>query len=147
MLSHTSKYALRALIYLARFSEKEKLIGIKKISEDLSLSGPFLGKILQFLVKEGLLVSVKGPNGGFNLAKDPGEISLWDVVVIVDGEGFFTNCLLGLNTCHNNDTGRPVCPVHKKYARLRKQIADFYQETTLKSISNDIEKFEDFIKL
>lgn len=147
MLSHTSKYALRALIYLARFSEKGKMIGIKKISEDLNLSGPFLGKILQYLVKEGLLVSVKGPNGGFNLAKDPGKITLWDVVVTVDGEGFFTNCLLGLNPCHDSDPGRPVCPVHRKYTQLRKQITDFYKETSLKTINNDIEKFDDFIKL
>jgi Rrf2 family transcriptional regulator, iron-sulfur cluster assembly transcription factor len=147
MLSHTSKYALRALIYLARFSEKGKMIGIKKIAEDLHLSAPFLGKILQFLVREGLLVSVKGPNGGFNLAKEPDSISLWDVVVTVDGEGFFTHCLLGLNPCHSNDSGRPICPVHRKYARLRKQIIDFYQKTNLQCISDDIEKFEDFINL
>ena len=64
MLSNTCKYALRALIYLAKFSKEEKMIGIKKISEDLNLSSPFLGKILQNLVKQKLLVSTKGPNGG-----------------------------------------------------------------------------------
>lgn len=44
MLSNTCKYALRALIYLAKFAKDEKRIGIKKISEDLQLSSPFFGK-------------------------------------------------------------------------------------------------------
>ena len=69
MLSNTCKYALRALIYLGKFSEENSRIGIKKIAEDLSLSSPFLGKILQNLVKQKLLVSTKGPNGGFALGK------------------------------------------------------------------------------
>lgn len=69
MLSNTCKYALRALIYLGKFSTDDKRIGIKKISEDLGLSSPFLGKILQNMVKQKLLVSTKGPNGGFSLAK------------------------------------------------------------------------------
>ena len=49
MLSNTCKYALRALIYLAKFSKEDKMIGIKKISEDLKLSSPFLGKILHVI--------------------------------------------------------------------------------------------------
>ena len=59
MLSNTCKYALRALIYLGKFSEADKRIGIKKISEELNLSSPFLGKILQNLVKQKLLVQQK----------------------------------------------------------------------------------------
>jgi Rrf2 family transcriptional regulator, iron-sulfur cluster assembly transcription factor len=74
MLSNTCKYAVRALIYLAKFSKEGKMIGIKKISEDLKLSSPFLGKILQNLVKQKLLVSTKGPNGGFALAKHSSKL-------------------------------------------------------------------------
>jgi len=84
MLSNTCKYALRALIYLAKYSQDDNRIGIKKISEDLSISSPFLGKILQNLVKQKLLISNKGPNGGFSLAKQPENISLWDIVTTVD---------------------------------------------------------------
>lgn len=147
MLSNTCKYALRALIYLGKFSEDGKKIGIKKISEDLGLSSPFLGKILQYLVKQKLLVSIKGPNGGFGLAKAPAQISLWDIVTVVDGEEFFTNCLIGLEPCFNHDQTKPLCPVHNIYAKLREEIAVFYQETSLQGISDDIERFEDLIKL
>ena len=147
MLSNTCKYALRALIYLGKFSTEDKRIGIKKISEDLQLSSPFLGKILQNLVKQKLLVSTKGPNGGFSLAKNGGEISLWEIVTKVDGEEFFTNCLISLEPCNTHDPSRPLCPVHSQYEMLRKEIRSFYQNTTLEVIGQDIDKYEDLIKL
>ena len=147
MLSNTCKYAVRALIYLGKYSKDDHRIGIKKISEDLGLSSPFLGKILQNLVKQKLLVSTKGPNGGFALAKDPAEITLWDIVIKVDGEEFFTNCLISLEPCRTHDPKKPLCPVHAQYDKLRGEIAKFYRETTLKTISNDINKFEDLVKL
>jgi Rrf2 family protein len=147
MLSNTCKYALRALIYLGKFSEDDKRIGIKKISEDLGLSSPFLGKILQNLVKQKLLVSTKGPNGGFSLSRPANEISLWNIVTKVDGEEFFTNCLISLEPCKTHDPSKPLCPVHGQYDKLRKEICGFYKETSLEVISQDIDKYEDLVKL
>ena len=147
MLSNTCKYALRALIYLGKFSQDDKRIGIKKISEDLNLSSPFLGKILQNLVKQKLLVSTKGPNGGFALAKNADDITLWDIVTKVDGEEFFTNCLISLEPCRTHDPSKPLCPVHAQYDKLRGEISHFYKNTTLEVISKDIDKFEDLVKL
>lgn len=147
MLSNTCKYALRALIYLGKNAESDHRIGIKKISEDLDLSSPFLGKILQNLVKQKLLVSTKGPNGGFALGKKPEQITLWDIVAKVDGEEFFTNCLITLEPCKTHDPSKPLCPIHSQYDRLRTEITTFYKETTLAIISNDIEKFENIVRL
>ena len=147
MLSNTCKYALRALIYLGKYSVEDKRIGIKKISEDLKLSSPFLGKILQNLVKQKLLVSTKGPNGGFSLAKNASEISLWDIVTKVDGEEFFTNCLISLEPCKHHDPERPLCPVHAQYDKLREDIGKFYKETSLEIISEDIDKYDNLVKL
>jgi Rrf2 family protein len=147
MLSNTCKYALRALIYLGKNSEKDYRIGIKKISEDLGLSSPFLGKILQNLVKQKLLVSTKGPNGGFALGKKPDQITLWDIVAKVDGEEFFTNCLITLEPCKTHDPSKPLCPIHSQYDKLRKEITAFYKETTLAIISSDIEKYEEIVRL
>jgi len=147
MLSNTCKYALRALIYLGKHSGGEHRIGIKKISEDLGLSSPFLGKILQNLVKQKLLVSTKGPNGGFALGKKPENITLWDIVTKVDGEEFFTNCLITLEPCKTHDPSKPLCPIHSQYDTLRKQICSFYKDTTLAIVSSDIEKYENLVKL
>src|SRR5665648_1269701 len=82
MLSNTCKYALRALIYLGKNAADGTKIGIKKISADLAIPTPFLGKILQNMVKQKILVSTKGPNGGFGMGKNTSEISLYDICLL-----------------------------------------------------------------
>ena len=82
MLSNTSKYAIRAVIYLAVHASNGQKIGIKKISESLEIPSPFLGKILQVLVRRKILSSTKGPNGGFGIGKNPDNITLYDIIFI-----------------------------------------------------------------
>jgi DNA-binding IscR family transcriptional regulator len=74
------KYAIRALIYFGQFQQKrERKIGIKKIAGDLDILPLFSEKILQSLVKQKILSSTKGPNGGLAW-KTAGEITLYDIV-------------------------------------------------------------------
>jgi Rrf2 family protein len=147
MLSNTCKYAVRSLIYLGKFSSDGTKIGIKKIASDLNIPTPFLGKILQNLVKQKILLSTKGPNGGFSLGKKTSDVSLYDIVRIVDGEDFFKNCLIGLQPCSTHtDTEKP-CPVHSQFSPIRAQLLQFYQETTLQGILGDMMGFEELIKL
>lgn len=147
MLSNTCKYAVRALIYLGKYSEDGTRIGIKKISSDLIIPTPFLGKILQNLVKQKILVSTKGPNGGFGLGRKTSEISLFDIVRIVDGEDFFKNCLIGMQPCKTHENNEMPCPVHSRFGPIRAQLLQFYQETTIEGILGDMTGFEDLIKL
>ncbi|MEI8112373.1 MAG: Rrf2 family transcriptional regulator [Bacteroidia bacterium] len=147
MLSNTCKYAIRALIYLGKHSEDGTRIGIKKISADLMIPTPFLGKILQNLVKQKILVSTKGPNGGFGLGKKTEEISLYDIVKIVDGEDFFKNCLIGLNPCATHAIDNKPCPVHKRFGSIRQELCKFYQETSVAAIIADMSGIEDLIAL
>lgn len=147
MLSNTCKYAVRALIYLGKYSEDGIKIGIKKISADLLIPTPFLGKILQNMVKQKILVSTKGPNGGFGLAKKTSEISLYDIVRVVDGEDFFKNCLIGMQSCSIHADNEKPCPVHGRFGPIRAQLFEFYKETSIEQIVNDMDGLEDLIKL
>ncbi len=147
MLSNTCKYAIRALIYLGKNSSDGTRIGIKKISSDLTIPTPFLGKILQNMVKQKILVSTKGPNGGFGLGKKAEDISLYDIVKIVDGEDFFNNCLIGLQPCASHALSGKPCPIHKQFGPIRAQLHQFYQKTTIAGITNDMEGIEDLIML
>ncbi|PIF03342.1 MAG: Rrf2 family transcriptional regulator [Draconibacterium sp.] len=137
MLSNTCKYALRALIYLGKNATPEKKIGIKQLSKDLDISAPFLSKILQTLVKKDLLISAKGPNGGFALAYLPKDISLWDIVVNIDGESFFDNCLITTENCDCKLEEDKCCTVHSEYDTVRKNIIDFYKKTNLANVSKN----------
>jgi Rrf2 family protein len=147
MLSNTCKYAVRALIYLGKYSVEGSKIGIKKISSDLAIPTPFLGKILQNLVKQKILVSTKGPNGGFGLGKKTDEISLYDIVRIVDGDDFFLNCLIGMKPCSTHENNEKPCPIHGRFGPIRAQLLLFYQETSIADILGDMSGFEDLIKL
>ena len=147
MLSNTCKYAVRALIYLGKYSKEGSKIGIKKISSDLLIPTPFLGKILQNLVRQKILVSTKGPNGGFGLGRKIEDISLYDIVRIVDGDDFFNNCLIGMQPCSTHENNEKPCPVHGRFGPIRAQLLLFYQETSIAGILGDMSGFEDLIKL
>ena len=67
--------------------------------------------------------------------------------VLVDGEEFFTNCLIRLEPCKPHDDSKPLCPVHAQYDHLRNEIAHFYQDTNLEIVSLAIKKYEDLVKL
>ncbi|MCL3780182.1 Rrf2 family transcriptional regulator [Prolixibacteraceae bacterium JC049] len=147
MLSNTCKYAIRALIYLAKNGKDGKKIGIKRISEDLTIPSPFLGKILQSLAKQKVLVSTKGPHGGFGMGMSPDEIRLYDIVHIIDGDDFFTNCLIGMEPCNNTSEAAHRCPVHSRFSPIKKEITNLFMETTITSILEDMDEENEFIRL
>jgi Rrf2 family protein len=124
MLSNTSKYAIRAVIYLALNGKNDSKIGIKQISKDLEIPTPFLGKILQSLAKHKLLASTKGPHGGFSLGRKAHDISLMDIVEIIDGLDSFNMCVLGLKTCTESEA---YCPVHSNYSGIREQLKTLFE--------------------
>ncbi len=135
MLSNTSKYAIRAMIYLAIHSEDNAKTGIRKIAGELSIPAPFLAKILQVLTRHKLLNSSKGPNGGFYLARDASKITLYEIVKVMDGSDVFERCLISLRSC--NEQNIP-CPVHHKYEGLRNEIRQLFQLQDLGSLATDI---------
>jgi len=139
MLSNTCKYAVRSLIYLANYASEERKIGIKKISEDLNIPSPFLGKILQNLAREKILTSTKGPNGGFSLGNKPEKISLYDIIVKIDGESYFNNCIIRLEECSCFSDNESYCPIHKRFSQIRTDLVSFYKNTSLADIIEDFE--------
>ena len=145
MLSNTSKYAIRAVIYLAIYATDETRIGIKKIADALQIPSPFLGKILQVLVRRKLLSSTKGPNGGFGLGKDPNEITLYDIIMEMDGDDLFNTCLLGTGTCKENKEKDEHCALHNDFDAVRSQMIDLYKNKTIGGLAVDAKK--DFDKI
>jgi Rrf2 family protein len=140
MLSNTSKYAIRAVIYLAVYATEKQRIGIKKISEALDIPSPFLGKILQVLVRRKLLSSTKGPHGGFGLGKEPDQISLYDIIIEMDGDELFNSCLLGAGRCDENKAEGGHCAIHKDFEKVRTQMVDLYKSKTVGELAAAAEK-------
>lgn len=138
MLSSTCKYALRAVIYLAvkeEESENSENTGIRKISRELEIPMPFLGKILQTLARHKILSSIKGPNGGFTLGKPASEIYLMDIVKIIDGTDIFRKCVIGVKYCSELEN---PCVLHSRYAHHREEIRNLFETETIENLVNDI---------
>ena len=134
MLSNTSKYALRAVIYLALYASQEKKAGIKEISAALEIPTPFLGKILQNLAKHQILDSSKGPHGGFCLKKQAMDISLMDIVEIIDGTDAFDLCVIRTTRCSYD----APCSLHDKIAPLRSEMKSLF---LTESVADLVEEF------
>jgi Rrf2 family transcriptional regulator, iron-sulfur cluster assembly transcription factor len=131
MLSNSCRYGIRAVIYLAGMPESSGKTGIKKISNDLDLPAPFLAKILQQLAKQKILSSTKGPHGGFSLLKDPGKVTLYDIVTSIDGDGIFTNCVMHNSKCPSADKNNKQCPLHDDYAKIRNEQLNLFRGKTI----------------
>jgi Rrf2 family protein len=83
-LTRASSYALHAVLFMA--SQKiDKPMASHKIAEARKIPERFLLKVLKPLVSARILTSVKGPNGGYRLAKTAAKISVLDIIEIVDG--------------------------------------------------------------
>jgi Rrf2 family iron-sulfur cluster assembly transcriptional regulator len=143
MLSNTSKYAIRAVIYLALNAGEDKKIGIKQISKDLNIPTPFLGKILQTLAKQKMLSSTKGPHGGFGLGRPAEEISLIDIVDIIDGQDIFKKCLIRLEDCSNENP----CSMHDKYTEIRQSLMTLFEKEKISELVDEIREGKKKVKL
>ena len=84
MLSQKAKYAMRALLYLAR-AEPDRPVFISEIAEEQSVPKKFLELILLDLKRHGLVHSQRGKKGGYFLAKPPSQIFFGQVIRIIDG--------------------------------------------------------------
>jgi Rrf2 family protein len=133
MLSNTSKYAIRALIYLELYSSADKKVGIREIAGELDIPYPFLGKILQILVKHKFLGSTKGPHGGFYLEKPAMDIPLMELIEIIEGKDIFNNCVVRTTDC---DPKNP-CSIHHKVAPTRWEMRRILSTETIADLVSE----------
>lgn len=118
MFSKACEYAIKIMIYIAANEQEGKRTGLREVTDSIGSPEAFTAKILQQLVKSGLLQSFRGPSGGFVLPKGK-KILLHDVVVAIDGSHLLKDCVLGLPECSNLNP----CPVHDKFQIIREQLA------------------------
>lgn len=133
MLTKTCKYALQALILIASSSKNEYLLA-KQIASALNIPKEYLSKVLRILVEEKFVKSLKGPQGGFCLAQDPREITMYDVVKAIDGTDFFQACILRAGKC---DEENP-CALHSYWSKILSQMRTVLDRATLHELVNEM---------
>ena len=141
LYSTACEYAIRALAFLA-LKEKGRFSSLDEIVAHNGLRQPFMAKVLQQLVKQRLVISQKGPGGGFSLGKDPKEINLLEIVKTIDGEPNFSRCAVGLAKCSD----QMPCPLHNSWKHLRNQIRNYLESQTVAELSQAVEKKLEYLK-
>ena len=141
MFSKACEYGLKAMIFLAANADEERLLNLDEISSNINSPISFTSKVLQLLVKENLVVSNKGPYGGFKIDKAKlSKIELSQIVLAIDGDNVFKGCGLGLNSCNE----KKPCPIHDKYSIVRKELKDMLESVVLSDFTGKL-KTKEFV--
>jgi Rrf2 family protein len=119
MLKLTKKadYALMAMKHLADHAQ-EGSASAKDVAESFSIPLEALAKILQRLVKAGLLLSQHGTNGGYRLARPAHTISAFEVIQAIDGPLFITSCVTVRGECDQSDR----CNIREPLRKVNESI-------------------------
>ncbi len=135
IFSRQCEYALQAVLYIALKPAGER-VSIKDLTAKLHIPYHFLGKILQSLTRKGLLISMKGPTGGFALGMPAKDITLFHIIEAIDGVDFTASCVLGFPEC----TGKNPCAVHERWATLRDGIYKMLVNKNVAEMAKDMRK-------
>ncbi len=130
MLSKTALHSLAAMKRLAQLPP-DQFVGAAEIAKAIGAPPNYLGKVFKLLAENGLLVSQKGFNGGFRLAKNVEDISIYDIVEPIDKVSRWGGCFMSGGECRD---GQP-CAVHEDWKRLREEYLNFLRRTKLSELT------------
>lgn len=134
MFSKETEYALRSLVYIKVQNKNGKKPGVVEISTEIEAPQFYTAKILQNLVRKGLLMSQKGKGGGFYFDEKSQPLLLKEVIEVTQGDKIFTACGFGLKKC---DCENP-CPLHLKYSPIREAIKQLVDTESIGSLAEKI---------
>ena len=134
MLSQKAKYAMRALLYLAR-AEPDHPVFISEIADEQSVPKKFLELILLDLKRHGLVHSQRGKKGGYFLAKPPSQIFFGQVIRIIDGPLAQLPCAsrTAYRRCEDCQDEK-TCEIRKVLLQVRDSTARILDNTSLSDV-------------
>ena len=133
-ITRETDYAMRCLLYLS--GQPDKVTMVDEISREMATPKSFLAKILQKLVKAGVIRSFRGVKGGFQLNRAPKDISLLDVIEATEGVVALNACAVDSSVCGFSGT----CGVHTVWVTLRGEVNDLLRKHTFADIAEATRK-------
>lgn len=131
--NQATDYAFRVILHLASLPSGE--IGKSQmIAEEQNIPVGFLQKIMRTLTQGGIVKSYRGIDGGFALAKPAEEISLLDVITVMEGSVDLQRCLKETSACSKGCA--PQCSVHKALATIQHDFTQALGKVNFSSLSS-----------
>lgn len=135
MLSNSSKYALKAVLFLALHTDENNKMMVMDISERINVPKAYLAKLLQELSKRKIISSTRGPKGGFYINPSSKNQSLMQIIEVFDGKKKVESCVLGLEDCNEH---KP-CPIHNIISPSRSKMIALLESKTINDLARDLE--------
>ncbi len=132
-LSTKGRYATRILLCVSRL-QGDQPVPKKRISEQEGISTDYIEQIIVPLKNAGLVNSVRGLRGGFRLAKDPADITVYDILSASEGNVHLVSCLA--EGCSRSD----ACVVQSVWQGASDQLREYFSRITLKKLHDDYNK-------
>jgi len=130
-LTTKGRFAVTAMLDLAMQHSSDP-VTLAEISQRQKISLSYLEQLFGKMRRRALVNSVRGPGGGYRLAKDMGRVSVADIIIAVDEPIDSTRCG-GKENCHDDKK----CITHDLWAKLNEHILDYLGAVTLKQLVDD----------
>ncbi len=135
-LSKKVEYAILALQFMS--SKQGELCSAKEMSEILSIPYEFLSKSLQILMKKGIVESVQGVRGGYQLSKPADEITINDIITALEDNPSIVECLSHASkeealACIRSEE----CSIKNPMIKLQQQVHNIFKNTSLAELSEN----------
>ncbi len=131
MITQKCKYAIKAILYIAKHQTDEKLVFASEIAEKEKIPKKFLETILRDLRNHGIINSKRGKFGGYHLLKKAENINFTDIIRIVDGPIAMLPCV-SLNyyqTC--DDCDENCCQIKNVFEKVRNATLDVLNNSSI----------------
>ncbi|MEI6639158.1 MAG: Rrf2 family transcriptional regulator [Chlorobium sp.] len=125
VLTKKTDYAIRALLMLG--AKRGSYVSAKSISVEQDMPYQFLRGVLQEMIRHGLIVSKEGVQGGFMLAKEPGEIGVRQLIEIFQGTVQVSECMFRKQICAN----RSRCVLRHEIMRIEQVVHHEFEQVTI----------------
>jgi len=142
IFSRSCEYAIRAMIFVAQKSNEESRVGIKEIATGTGTPEHFMAKIMQELSRKRLIHSIKGPHGGFFMDQEDLKTSIAEIVLAIDGNAVYSDCVLGLKSCSEVNP----CPVHYEYKDVKTKLIAMLEKNTIGDFKMKLDSGQYFLK-
>jgi Rrf2 family transcriptional regulator, iron-sulfur cluster assembly transcription factor len=126
ILKRNGDYSIRALLVLGTLGEGE-ILAADRLARKARVAEPLLRKLLQKLVRAGVVESTKGAGGGFRLSRAPKDVSVLEVIEPVQGKLAINRCFLGRSQCSRQGQ----CRISSKLAGIQEHLVQFFKGITL----------------
>lgn len=134
-ISTKGRYGVRILLDLALHEGNTPRL-IRDISESQQISEKYISRLIIALRRANMVRSIRGAKGGFRLARNPAELTLLDIVEVMEGPVAIVDCVRSPEKCDRNDQ----CATREIWDNLNSEIRDAMRKVTLADIIENYRK-------